>query len=198
VSHTPNYEPLGPSTVADVFKTVPQLQADDHNQAHRNFYESTRSVIERSTTISRGDNFTQASPETITQSTLYPFVCNGNDGEEFRGVGDLPVWSPSSNKLQNLISNGVYFVIISFEMDGSSSNQEILGDITEVQDGITVIGVGTPLDVPSASFGWQDFQMIFHFRAPSGVEGKTYTLNIFTDDPSAQLGLRSITIHRDR
>jgi len=198
LSHTDNYEPLGPSTVADTFKTVSELQADDHSQPHRNFYESTRSVIERSTTISRGDNFTQANPELIPQSTPHPFVCNANDGFSFAGIGDLATWNPATNKILNLNSGGVYFVIINFEMDGAVGGQEIIGDIIDDSDGITVIGVGTPLDIVSGSDPFHDYQMIFNFRAPAGVEGKTFTLSLFTDDIQAELGLRSITIHRDR
>lgn len=199
MSDNPNYAPLGLSTVTDVFKTIPQLQEDDHSQAHRNFYESTRSVIERSTTISRGDNFTDVSPETIISGVPHVFVCNGNNGKEFRGVGDLRIWNSTTNKIENLVSGGTYFVIIGFNLKGPDNGQEVLGDIIDDSDGFTVIGVATPIDIMFTSpLAYLPYQMIFNFRAPAESEGKTFTLSLLTSANNTNLGLRNITVHRDR
>ena len=180
-------------------KTKPQLQSDDHNQAHRNWHESKRSAFERSLTLANGDNFTDLSPQTYLDGVPKKFLCNDNLDSLYRGPSDqLPLWDPLNSQVRGLVENGYYLMSIDYNGTANVGNGEFGAQLIDTFDGITSIAFTPPNEMGQAGVKLF-YQSVFVFLAPAvNVTGRTYDIEFTARGTDLDMGIRQITIHRER
>lgn len=190
-------------TTQDQIKERALVQADDHNQPHKNWMESMRSTFERSLTVSRDGIFNAGNTSTVSQFSFTDIECGDTrdeDGIFYDGPPDSdPLWDPVNSRLQNLVESAFYFIILDNFYQIALNNREIVGRLIDEVGGAQLAFapsselIGTDLGIYTPT------QLNFAFLTPSAnVTGHKFILQALSSDTPYIMAERSITIHRER
>lgn len=185
------------STVNNVVKTDEELKADLHIQEMKDIVDSTRSVFGTQFESYYDTTYTQGSPQTVADGVTADFNINASGGSVTDiETGNFPVWDPLTSRLQDLVQDGLYTLVLECDVKPGNDNGETLFTLVEIDGLVNQFLISGPVLDNIRSGVYQLIQAVFVVIGGSPDDDFSFKFTVSSNQMTSSIASRRLTILR--